>query len=613
MAFNLNQFITSGFSQSNLGNDDASLREAINSVLQNSEAIHIATGSSRPMDWANQALLVLNEPGDTISGPGENPQQISKYDEVRAWLAGDKQSHAKGNIVRRIPSNLQSLSSSIQNELSNIANIRDIPSTVSQAERANLEASALARETQLQGQIDLANSLGLNFPSPVRVASGFVPSGEAGALSGSTTLAPTREGEPTTIRQNAQGTYDIVGTTSGRVLAGGFADVQTALSNQNLRQAGSTPSVQTPINNVIDASRFVTGRGATVGGTTPVIPQTTTPQTGTSFLSNIPPIGQVSSFFQDIVSTPTSPFIANIQKAQQQIQSFQPTDISSLRSKLSATSGIDKILNELSNTDTQIAEIVGLQRRVPATTLQRAQGTEINQAILDRQRGIELQKLSDTLAPVTDLKKVLELDLARRQDLINQLVQDTKDSEAQKLQLLGTALDFATQNYKIASDQAESYFNAAIKDYELALNQAEKEANALSKAQEAQSKAIQDFYKAQGYVIDPRTGDLVADLELKRFLKEKTSGTGGTITGTSSLIKAVEAVAMGMPLSGISQTQKNPTIKQQVVQALSDIARTGTYPGFTGPIRVTKEQAQAALNRISGTEESDTSNESLAD
>jgi len=81
------------------------------------------------------------------------------------------------------------------------------------------------------------------------------------------------------------------------------------------------------------------------------------------------------------------------------------------------------------------------------------------------------------------------------------------------------ALDLEGAGLKEASDLKQQAINNLIKTYEdLKKDEADSE--------KAKKKEKADFQKAQGYVIDPKTGELVKTLERERF--EKPTGGGGT-------------------------------------------------------------------------------------
>lgn len=79
----------------------------------------------------------------------------------------------------------------------------------------------------------------------VRTASGYITSGEAASQgnTGGSSGGYMREGERTLVKQQPDGTYAVVGETTGNILEGGFTSINDALSRQTARQSGSTPNV----------------------------------------------------------------------------------------------------------------------------------------------------------------------------------------------------------------------------------------------------------------------------------------------------------------------------------------------------------------------------------
>lgn len=215
-----------------------------------------------------------------------------------------------------------------------------------------------------------------------------------------------------------------------------------------------------------------------------------------------------------------APQLEQIKNAQKQLLSFQPTDLVDFKKQLEQESGLDMILNQLSNVDKNIAEVVDLSRKVPEDTLSRAEGTQITADVLNRQRSNELEKLSRTGADLSIIKQTLQEDLSRREDLIDQALILKKDAEDFKFKQLGNALDFMLQNFSISQDQAQQVFSAAVQDYELSLSFAEKQAEASKEAERSRQKQIEDYFNAFGLVYDPFSGQVVSVPK-----KEKTNSS----------------------------------------------------------------------------------------
>jgi hypothetical protein len=293
--------------------------------------------------------------------------------------------------------------------------------------------------------------------------------------------------------------------------------------------------------------------------------------------------GGAQGLFQKYVGQPIAAFNEQIQAAQNEILGFSFSDFGEFRRSLEQTSGVNNILNELAVVDMNLAELLDIERRVPATTLERARGTEITQGTLDRQRTIELGKLAAATAPLTDLKRVLGDDLDRRTDLIDESVDLQKEMEGHKLETLGYALDFAVQNQSVASTMATNMFNAAISDFEYGQNLLEqKRKEARDDAQRNQDLMI-DFYKAQGFVIDPMTGELAETLDRQIKLNKAASGGGGgvkkiSLSESEKAFQNAQGILTGvLDIKDLPQDERTPTSLALDVIAKSD-------KGVFGPV-----------------------------
>lgn len=330
--------------------------------------------------------------------------------------------------------------------------------------------------------------------------------------------------------------------------------------------------------------------GTFLGGQTEAAPGAA----GAGFLETVGG-GTVTSLTEKMLAE-TADTDKAVADAQARILSFQPTDLSTFRDQLQTRSKVDDLLDEMASLDSKIAELVGIERRIPETTLAAAQNTEITQAVLDRQRTIELDKLGRALAPLTDLKTVLNADLTRREKLIDDSLELKKEADAFKLQQLGFALDFAVQNRSIDGDRAEAMFNAAVEDFNAKVKAAEDARKEALTAQKDQAKAMADFYEAQGYVIDPVTGELAPTLALAKF-RSSGSGSGGSGAGgaaTEEVIAAARSVLTGLPISQIPQD-----LRSAVVNYIESQTRV-EGPTFSG--MTVAEEAQTALGRLGGNE-----------
>lgn len=341
-------------------------------------------------------------------------------------------------------------------------------------------------------------------------------------------------------------------------------------------------------------------------------PAGTTPSAGTSpipggAMSPLQPIGAVSTLAAQTLAA-LQPFADQIQKLQTDYIGFKPTDLSAFRTGLEKASGLDAILNELVNVDTSLAEIIGIQRRVPETTLARAQGTEIAQSTLDRQRTIELQKLSAAAAPLVDLKNVLQQDLERRMELIDEAVDIQREADGFKLEQLGRALDFAVSNQSLAAQQAEFMFNAAVSDYESNLAQQAAAAQLEQDRIEYENKLMTDFYEATGYAVNPLTGEISPTLAMLKHLSAGSGGSGGGGGSSGGSMYDLSSTEMGALASLIEGdailNQFGQATRDALIPVLSDMSdQVNVYgpsnPDSLGegdPIAVVAKRAQALLD-----------------
>lgn len=433
---------------------------------------------------------------------------------------------------------------------------------------------------------------------------------EAAAYQAAGTPAPLPIAPPTpTPVDNVVNAEEFVNEPSS-VTVGGTPNLQTGkasplfVSGQDLYyipSGGNTPvkiSGPSELQNLASAGLIEVGgtrlplnqAGTFLSGQTQPAPTAS----GTGFLENVGVTRPGP--YESLLRSTQAPLLgadAEVRSAQEAIKGFEPADLGNFREQLQRKSGLDDLLDEISSVDSKIAELVGVERRLPETTLAAAQNTEITQAVLDRQRTIELEKLSRAVAPLTDLKKVLGDDLSRREKLIDDSVQLKKEADAFKLQQLGFALDFAVQNRSISADRAESMFNAAVDDFNLSVKTAEARRKEELDALKDQQKAMADFYEAQGYVIDPVTGELAPTLELSKFRKSSSgSGSGGAGAVTDEVIAWAEAVQNGLPIS---------QVKSGLEAAVTNyIASQTNVAGPTMSGLSIGERAKAALNKISG-------------
>ena len=126
----------------------------------------------------------------------------------------------------------------VENEMANIANLRDIPSDIDEEEKQRLLEAADERETALEPWLQQAADLQLDIPEPVQLDNGnFVPAGEALDVASQNV---GRTGDVLSIVDNGDGTYDLVGA-NGTVYETGITGIDNALSRQTELQSGATP------------------------------------------------------------------------------------------------------------------------------------------------------------------------------------------------------------------------------------------------------------------------------------------------------------------------------------------------------------------------------------
>ncbi len=492
-------------------------------------------------------------------------------------------------VQGRLTNTQSDLNRKLGNLQANIANVLDLPPNASAQEVAQAQARASQMQQELSSLQQTASQLGVAGTQGItRESSGFIPTSEVTTqLPGGPAPTPVDNvidgrsfvesqaqvevgSQPTAAVGQEQLAQTVMGTDPSLVANQEFingvfkafhgrdatAEELAQFTGQNVGQARDSIIAGSPQN--LPAGSAFPAQGA-------VQPETGGQQ-DQGFLSSIGSDSQTGA-----ISTLTGqmqgalqPGLDAIQGMQQQILDFVPEDLSNFRQQLQSETGIDNILNELANVDASIAELVGVERRVPATTLDRAHSTEITQGTLDRQRTIELGKLASALAPLSDVKAVLENDLSRRTDLIDEAVNLKKEAESFKLQQLGNALDFAVTNFGFAKNQAEQMFNAALSDYEFELDKQEQARVSAQKAAERQNQAIEDYYKAIGFVINPLTGEVVPTLAMQKFNTPSSSGgsSGGGSSLSSESLTALSNVLTGkFPIAQIPSKNRGDVFK----------------------------------------------------
>lgn len=255
------------------------------------------------------------------------------------------------------------------------------------------------------------------------------------------------------------------------------------------------------------------------------------------------------------MQTALAPAYQAIYEMEQNILDFERTDYGELREGAEKKLGIDGILDELSSVDKSLADLLNIQDRVPQTTLDAAKGTYVTQAVLDRQRTNILQQLAETSAPLSRLKSVLQDDLERREELIDEAVATAKESDAFKLQKLGYALDYATTNLGFAQDRAESILNAAVADYEERQKSIEQAAKDKKESDKEYRKEMISYYDKKGYLVNPDTGEI----EVK---PAKASSAGKTYITPAS----VSYITQTMNASKGADGKTNPALYSDLYQ-----------------------------------------------
>ena len=126
MAFDLAQYISSGFDTSTIEQTTEGLQEAITTIQANEEMFK-AAGSVAPVIWAKEVSLRLDnnfenlgEVRDTQGG-----QELTGFDIANQWLGGSAQPAASRSAQQALASKPQEVIGSIENELSNLANTFD--------------------------------------------------------------------------------------------------------------------------------------------------------------------------------------------------------------------------------------------------------------------------------------------------------------------------------------------------------------------------------------------------------------------------------------------------------------------------------------------------------
>ena len=533
MAFSLSDFYKSKFK--GVEKSAAGIKEAANTILSNKDQGMANFGVLQ--GWARSALENLNS---------------NNVDKAYDWITGSKQAHKASRAFNRYEKSKSKLESKLANEQSNLANTLDFSNPLlTMKEKTSATAAAAQRQSKidsLKSQYSFfgdAEKLGTGIS---KLKSGYVPTAD---LSRSQRMNQAAERQATIERAAGIATN----------VAGGS---QTTAANTAAPVAPTTiTATPTTVDNTIDARAFAEAPTTSEVGSTPnlqsgtqspvfvgddgtslyYIPSGTNQPTKISSpeqlqqlvgsgqvlagdQSTYKPLSTASSYLsgQTTAAVPAAgagayetltgqmqsslkPFMDAVTSMQNSILNFDQSDYAATEAAAEKAYGMDDIMDELSTVDKQLADLLNIEDRVPQTTLDAAAGTEVTQSVLDRQRSNILSDLARTSAPLTRLKAVLSDDYDRRSALVDKAVSIQKEADSFKLQKLGYALDYAVSNFTMAKDQAESLFNAAVKDYEAKLDASEKTAAEKKAELKEYNKQLEDYYDAHGYILNPQTGE----------------------------------------------------------------------------------------------------------
>ena len=612
MAFDLVSWIKSGFKT---GKDAASIKETAQGVIANSKQVSQLLGSSAPVSWANEALTQLSSSEKNAGRKNQNGVDLSARDLQRAsdWISGAAQSHIASGLSGRLDkrqaetsAQLSNLQSNVQNTLSGVGK-----GTLSAAEETALKAQAAKTQAKIDALSPFATLVGAKAGTTTLASGDVIPTanldhgqrmnaaaerqaaieraaGIATNVAGGSqaTAANTAAPKATTIDNNVDGRAFVEHATD--VSVGGTANNQGTMPSPVFVGPDGTslyyiPSGTNQPQKITDPAQLqnLVGSGAVAPGDQSTYKPLASAK---DWLTSQHPSSQTSTSTSDMTgganvdmaqkfNDALAPYRDAITTMQQDVLNFNTSDYKAVRDAEMKNEGLDQIMDSMSRNNAALADLLSIQDRVPQTTLAAAQGTSITQGVLDRQRTNVLKDLAAAEAPIERMNTALQADYDARIKLVDDAVQNQKDADSFKLQKLGYALDYATANYTMAHDQAQTIYDAAAKDYENRVKAAETAAKDQKDALDAQQKAIADFYKEQGYVIDPTTGELAPTLALRNFQK---SGSGGS--GKTTAQEYANSILNGRLEGGIT---KVPVSMQQDVQDILDGIETA--PGGTGP------------------------------
>ena len=267
--FNLKKYLTGDFQT---GDTAEEIKTAANEIIANEKNVRRAFGNNSPIGWAKTALIKLEKyethkagkSGPVHGGKAESSADAAKRTllEASKWITGAKQPSTAKRLQGRQQERAQKLKKDIANAASNYANVMDISPTASETERANAETKGAERKAELDELIARGESMGVDVAKAqelTRTPSGFIPTGEISPAPAGGKGALGRMGEPIVARQETDGTYSIIGSTSGKILESGLADASAANRKMTELQSGAVP----------DAIGAFAGRVGSAAGETP--------------------------------------------------------------------------------------------------------------------------------------------------------------------------------------------------------------------------------------------------------------------------------------------------------------------------------------------------------
>jgi len=273
MAFDLAQYISSGFDTSTIEQTPEGVREASEAILANEEMFH-AAGSVAPAQWARQALWILNDSAgasfdQVIDERRGDRKNVTLGGELNFWLGGKAQPKASKSAQQALATRPGEISASIDNELSNLANTFDFSALSpeqAQAELAGAISNSQQRFESIQSDIEMLQLLGQDTSAYEQALDQFVglTGQSAGELAGTSAgslpgVSQDASGNfvPSSFTEGAQapvagtnavqqpdGTWSIVDNATGNVVESGFASAADAMSRQNVLLGGTAPERQ---------------------------------------------------------------------------------------------------------------------------------------------------------------------------------------------------------------------------------------------------------------------------------------------------------------------------------------------------------------------------------